>query len=137
MAGKPPEGLYRRKTRIGIVAAGFGVFIVAVGLVTLLTWHTVKKNRTNNVAVVRITNNGFQPATLVVRPGTKVVWSNGDQSLHQVTANPFPKGTDLPSLKSEILTNAQEYAYTAHATGSFGYHDQLNPTINGTLIVKN
>jgi plastocyanin len=135
MAGDTPKGLYRKKTRIGIIVGGFGLFVIAVGLVTILTLHTVKKHQTD-VAVVRITDKGFEPATLTVRKGTKITWSNSGESLHQVAANPFPKGTDLSSLRSEILNNDQDYTYTANTAGSFGYHDQLNPTINGTLIVK-
>lgn len=118
------------------MAGGFAVFVVAVVVVTVLVSHISGKQTSSQVATVRITPNGFVPATLAVKAGTKVVWTNDDQTLHQITANPFPKGTDLPSLKSQILNNAQDYTYVASASGSFGYHDQLHPTINGTLVVK-
>lgn len=118
--------------------------IVFVGLIIAVSAITHnnsnKKHQAQSVArtaEVRITAKGFVPATLVVKPGTKITWTNTDSKLHQVVSNPFPSGKDLPGLKSEILNNFQTYTYDATTTGSFGYHDQIKPTINGTIIVKN
>lgn len=88
-------------------------------------------------AQVTITANGFEPATLVVKKGTKIIWTNSDQAMHQIYANPHPTGESLPGLKSEILNSTQTYEYTADTVGTYGYHDQLNPTTNGTLDVQN
>jgi plastocyanin len=133
---KIPAGKGRRTI---IMLFGVVVFVAAVVAVTLLAnrdSNDQKSPATVKVAVVRITQQGFQPATVTVEQGTKVTWINDDANLHQVAANPYPKSTDLPRLKSEILNNAQTYVYTADTVGTFGYHDQLNPTINGTLVVQ-
>lgn len=87
-------------------------------------------------APISITASGFDPATVTVRKGTIITWTNEDTNIHQIYANPYPSGNSLPGLKSEILNNKQRYTYTADRVGSFGYHDQLNPAINGTLHVK-
>src|SRR6185437_12050418 len=102
---------------------------------TVVAWHSVQ-NHHKNIAVVNITNKGFEPATVVVHQGTTITWSNSDVSLHQVASNPFPKDDSLPSLKSEILNNNQTYQFTADKTGSFSYHDELRPTLNGTIVVE-
>lgn len=130
------KGLYDKKTRIEIVTGVFGVFFIAVALVGAWTLHSNNAKSSENVAVVHITRNGFQPATVVVNQGTKVVWMSDDSDLHQIQANPFPSGGSLPALKSEILNRQQSYSFTPTKTGSFGYHDQLAPTINGTLVVQ-
>lgn len=135
MEDQTPKGYYRKRTRFGILVSGFGIFFVAVGLVSVIAWHTVQ-SRHKDVAVVYITNKGFQPGTIVVHQGTKVVWTNNDDTLHQVASNPFPKDDGLPSLKSEILNNDQTYQFTADKTGSFNYHDELRPTLNGTIVVE-
>lgn len=123
--------------RAGIVLGGLAVLAIAIiGVTALVGPWSEHINKHNGVAEVRITKDGFVPATLSVAPGTKVVWTNEDQALRQVVANPFPKGTDLPGLKSEILNNTQTYSYVAEKTGSFGYHDQLHPTVNGILVVE-
>jgi plastocyanin len=89
------------------------------------------------VATVHITSQGFQPATLVVKPGTRVIWTSDDsQATHLVASNPYPADNTLPSLKSAQLGNGAQFSYTFNHTGSYSYHDDLNPTTNGTIKVQ-
>lgn len=87
-------------------------------------------------AQVIITKDGFIPATIEVKKGTKIIWTNTDEGMHQIQANPHPTGESLPGLQSEILNNQQTYEYTADTSGTFGYHDKVTPTTNGTINVK-
>ncbi len=132
------ETLPNKRPRTRIILTSFAAFFAAIALVTVLALHTSNPihHQPAKVALVRITSTGFQPATLKVKPGTRVVWTNSDNTLHQVASNPFPKDNGLPGLKSEILNNTQSYSYIANTTGTFGYHDQLTPTTNGTLVVS-
>jgi plastocyanin len=128
----------KNKYRIVIVLLGFAVLIGAVLLVQHLTAPDKPDTQqtTPSTAVVRITDNGFEPTTISVKSGTKVTWINTTQALHQIASNPYPQNDDLPSLKSEILNHDQSYSYVAKTTGTFNYHDQLRPTVNGTLVVE-
>ena len=137
MEGHPstPPVTRNTKTRQRLYAAT-AVFILVVVAVGIFELTTSNSSNVVRVATVRITSSGFQPATLSVKQGTKVTWTNDDATLHQIMANPFPKGTGLPGLKSQILNNGQTYTYVASTSGTFGYHDQLKPTTNGTLIVQ-
>lgn len=132
---KPSSGKARR---ILIAFSSLVLFVAAVFAVSSLTFHKNKKIApAATTATVQISAAGFEPETLSVKQGTKVTWVNKDQALHQIAANPFPKnGTGPRSVRSEILNNLQTYTYTANTAGSFSYHDQLHPTINGTLVVK-
>ena len=123
----------KNKQRLYAAAAAFIFVVLVVGIYSLTATRSSRQAR---VATVRITASGFQPATLAVKEGTKIVWTNDDSVLHQLASDPFPKDTGLPGLKSAILNNDQTYTYVASTTGTFGYHDQLKPTINGTLVVK-
>lgn len=127
--------LKTKKTKRLYATLAVVIFAALVVVVFKVTSSHIS-NKTTPVAVVHITRTGFQPATLYVKRGTRVIWTNSDSSLHQVASNPYPKDTGLPGLKSEILNNAQAYTYVANTAGSFGYHDQINPTVNGTLVVK-
>jgi plastocyanin len=127
----------RRKSRPLIVIAGFVVLFGAIAAVTALTIHIAREPQPPRVAVVNMTKTSFEPATLSVKRGTKVIWTNTDSGLHQVASNPFPKDDGLPGLKSPILRQNQTYEYIANTAGSFGYHDDKKPTINGTLVVEN
>lgn len=88
------------------------------------------------VIQVDITKDGFNPATVLAKKGSKIIWTNKDQSMHQLQANPHPTGESLPGLKSEILDSTQTYEYTADTPGTFEYHDHINPTTNGKIEVQ-
>jgi plastocyanin len=128
-----------RRNKSRTVLLGFALLVVAVFGVTVITNHTNHTTSPKNevaVATVRITDHGFEPATLAVKVGTKVTWTSADHSLHQVVTNPFPVGGKPSNLKSAILNSDQTYTYVASTAGSFNYHDQMNPTVNGTLVVQ-
>ncbi len=120
--------------------------LIAILLISTIVAVVMKKedNKTTDpvavaqtrTAQITITKDGFVPATISVKKGTKITWTNNDDKPHQLKANPHPTGESLPGLKSEILNNKQTYEYTADTAGSFDYHDSLNPTTNGTIEVK-
>lgn len=126
----------KRKQRIYALFIALVLIVLAAAIFKVTSDDKPNQSAVARIAVVRITDDGFEPSTLSVKQGTRIIWTNADSGLHQIAANPYPKGTDLKGLKSEILNNAQTYTYTADTVGSFGYHDQLKPTINGTLVVK-
>lgn len=124
-----------------------GLIIVILLVILLVIAGVIISNKSNEksktatatkrVASVDFKNNAFQPATLVVKQGTTVTWTNEDDDiLHQVAANPYPSHSDLPDLLSGKLDEEETYSYTFNKTGTFKYHDDLNPTINGTIIVN-
>ncbi len=119
-----------------IVIALVSLMVLMLVLVVVVSIMSDKKSTPTGTAVVTITNNGFIPATISVKKGTKITWTNTDTKLHQVASNPYPKDDGLKGLKSEILNNNQSYSFTATETGNFGYHDDRNPTVNGTIQVK-
>ena len=122
------------------VFAATGLIILL--LVSFIVAQVIKDEQSEitssaaNVAQIQITKNGFVPASIVVDKGTKIIWTNEDEATHQLQANPHPTGESLPELKSEILNNQQTYEYTANSPGTYGYHDHVNPTTNGTIEVR-
>ncbi|HVX48412.1 MAG TPA: cupredoxin domain-containing protein [Candidatus Saccharimonadales bacterium] len=128
---RPSSSMTRR---VAIISGGLAVLVIAIVGVTLLAGNNGSSGP--KIAAVKITDQGFQPATLTVKSGTTITWTNGGVVMHQVASNPFPKDDGLPGLKSEILNNTQTYSFVANKTGTYGYHDQLNPTMNGTIVVE-
>lgn len=91
----------------------------------------------SSTAQVRISEDGFEPSTLVVKQGTVVIWKNDDTEAHRVAANPFPSHGELPSLDSQDnIAPQSDFAYTFTNKGTFHYHDELNPDRNATIIVE-
>lgn len=72
------------------------------------------------------TTNGFVPATITVKRGTTVTWTNRDLSPHTVTGNGWGSGTLQPD---------QTYTYTFNSTGSFDYKCTIHTAMNGTVNV--
>jgi plastocyanin len=119
------------------------VAVIAFSLVFAYVYSNDKKVaapavvKAPQLATVRITSEGFQPQAMKVKSGTTVVWTNYDTTPHRVAANPDPAHKDLPELdsKTNFDTNGT-YRFTFDKPGTYGYHDELNPGNNGTIIVE-
>lgn len=86
---------------------------------------------------ISITSNGFTPSKILVKKGTVVVWKNQDASYHQVASDPHPEHTSIPGLDSSVLGQNEIYGYTFDNTGTYTYHDHLNPLkFTGTVTVE-
>lgn len=87
---------------------------------------------------VKITKDGFVPTTLIVKIGTKVVWTNTDDGRHTVTSG--SAGEIIPPLNSKILNNGDTYEFTfeygGFYKGRYQYFDQITQFMRGEIIVK-
>ena len=120
---------------------------VYVALVLLLigvgTWWLVSKDEGTKSpdilpsVVINISDEGFTPATLLVKKGQAVTWENGDAAPHRVAANPYPEHTELPDLDSQVsVSPGGTYVYTFNETGTFNYHAHEDPVkYHGTITV--
>ena len=86
-----------------------------------------------NIAIV---NGQFVPATIEIPVNSYVVWTNVDNLPHFVASNPHPLHTDLPGLSSGLIKPEVKYEFQFIRPGSWGYHDHLNPSVGGTIVVK-
>jgi len=80
---------------------------------------------------VAINNFAFQPATLTVKPGTKVTWTNNDEVSHTVTVD--DESQNGP--KSELFGKGESYSFTFNTVGEFPYHCLPHPHMKGTVKV--
>jgi plastocyanin len=89
-------------------------------------------------ADVSISDTGFTPATLTIKKGTTVTWTNTDQKPHRVAADPYPDKSSLPDLDSaDPLQQNDAYSYTFDTAGKYTYTDYLNPLkLHGTIVVE-
>lgn len=85
---------------------------------------------------VMVSNNKFSQSPITVKRGDTVVWVNQDTINHQIASDPHPQHTDLPDLESGSLATNQTYSYKFMNPGTYNYHDHLNPTVKGTIIVE-
>jgi len=88
-------------------------------------------------ASVSITAGGtFSPAVITVKKGTTVTWTNTGSAQVWIASNPHPTHTDYPGFDSKAaIGTGESYSFTFNKVGSWGYHNHLNPTVMGTVIV--
>jgi plastocyanin len=93
--------------------------------------------QTPSIAKVNLSKDGFSPSTVTIKVGSIVEWRSTDETgTHQVAANPVKTHTELPGLLSDQLGQGTVYRYKFTKTGAYHYHDEINPTLNGTVIVQ-
>ena len=79
---------------------------------------------------VSIMNFAFSPASLTVRAGTTVTWTNKDSDAHTVTS----QGSGGP-LASAALSTGQSYTYTFTKPGTYSYLCTIHPFMTATVTV--
>lgn len=88
------------------------------------------------VTTVEYTDNGFSPKTITVKKGTKVTFTNNSSTSMWVASDVHPTHQLLPGF--DELTSAAKggsYAYTFAKVGTWTYHNHVNPTMRGTVVV--
>ena len=82
------------------------------------------------VSKVSISKFSFQPAVVVVKAGTKVIWTNHDNVPHTVTSS------DRRFASSSGLDTNDRYSYVFDKPGTYGYFCSLHPMMVGKVIVQ-
>jgi plastocyanin len=79
--------------------------------------------------LVTITNAGYQPATLQVKVGDTVTWSNNDSATHTVTS-------DTAGLfDSGPIAQGATFKFTFSQAGTFMYHSTSDTGWAGMITV--
>lgn len=78
---------------------------------------------------VAIDGTSFQPATLTVKVGESVTWTNKDPFPHTVTST-------AGAFDSHEIAPGKSWKYTTTKKGEFAYICLLHPTMKATLKVE-
>jgi plastocyanin len=80
-------------------------------------------------SAVTVQNFAYSPATLTVKVGDKVTWTNQDSAGHSATA-------DDGSFDTGVLEQGQSGSITFSKAGTYVYHCSVHPNMKATVIVK-
>lgn len=80
-----------------------------------------------NVQQVTIQNFAFSPASITIKKGDTVNWTNQDGPTHTVTGSGFDSGRLAPG---------KSYSFTFSDAGSFSYQCNIHPSMKGTVVVQ-
>jgi len=96
--------------------------------------------------LVEITGNGFSPSTLTISQGGTVTFQNihpqesWPASAAHPTHNVYPEGGGCIGSAFDacggINPDYGTYSFTFNEKGTWNYHDHLNPSTTGTIIVN-
>jgi len=79
-------------------------------------------------ASIDIANFAFSPATITVKAGTTITWTNKDSAPHTVTAADG-------SFDSGNMAKSQSYSKKFDTAGSYAYVCAYHPNMKATVIV--
>lgn len=88
---------------------------------------------------VEVIYNGtvFTPQSVTVKKGTTVKFTNQSETKMWVASSPHPQHTDLPGFDQlQGSDNGSSYEYTFEKSGSWKFHNHLNPKAFGTVVVE-
>lgn len=91
---------------------------------------------TKSETIVTITDTGFTPATVAVKAGTKVTWQNKSGATVDIASAVHPTHLVYPKLNLGKVAPGGSVLLVFDTPGSYKYHDHLNPTHSGTVVVE-
>ena len=113
--------------RSALVAAALGAATATIlAAVVLPTWA----QNAAPAGAVSIDNFTFTPASLTVKAGTTVTWTNRDDIPHGIASqnNGFAK--------SKALDTDDSYSFTFTTPGTYKYFCYVHPHMTGTIVVE-
>jgi plastocyanin len=120
---------------VGILAASCGGGTTATTATTPTTGGTVTTAGTPTTtagaggAQVVMKNTAFDPATVTIKAGESVTWTNQDPMNHTVVA-------DNGEFKSGDLATGATFSFTFDKAGIYAYHCSIHPSMTGTVVVQ-
>lgn len=86
--------------------------------------------------VVTLTPDGWSPSTLVIKAGETVTWVNKSGAEGAVYSVPHPIHTAYPPLNLGTFPDGGTLSLEFDKAGSYGYHNHLNPSQTGVIVVQ-
>jgi len=89
------------------------------------------------VSQVDYDGSSFSPASLNIKAGDVVIFKNKSQDPVWIASDPHPVHTDYPGFDSKkAIAPGGSYQFKFANAGTWGYHNHLNSSQHGTVIVK-
>ena len=95
-----------------------------------MSQQSSSQTNTQTTNKVTISNFSFTPASITVKKGTTVTWTNQDSVAHTVVETDGQTGPH-----SQDLANGASYSFTYSTTGTFQYHCSVHPEMTGRVVV--
>lgn len=99
------------------------------------TDSTSNSSDVSEAGTITFTDDGFSPSTLTVKKGTKVTVVNKSSSPVQFSSGQHPTHREDPEINMSELAPGERGSFTVTVAGTHSFHDHLNASKTGTLVV--
>src|SRR6266478_2391095 len=79
-------------------------------------------------SAVNIQNSAFAPASVTVRVGDTVTWTNRDAFSHTSTS-------DTAAWDTGVIAAGTSHSFTFTGAGTYAYHCSIHTCMKGTIVV--
>jgi len=84
---------------------------------------------------ITFTNEGFMPSTVTVKKGTTVTVKNESNQRVQFSSDDHPTHRLNTEMNLDVLEPGESASFTAETVGTHGFHDHIDDSKTGTLVV--
>lgn len=85
---------------------------------------------------VTVGKSGFDPQTITIKPGTRVVWENASGGTVTVNSALHPTHSIYPPLNLGTFGDGASVQLVFDKSGTYKYHNHLDASQTGTIIVE-
>ncbi len=85
---------------------------------------------------VNLTSSGFNPKTVTIKTGTRVIWVNKSGGDATVNSDVHPTHQLYPPLNLGQFPDGSSVQLVFDKQGAYKYHNHLNPGQTGTVVVE-
>lgn len=111
--------------------------LISVFISLFFIAHNSQSHNPEGVFIVHMNEDGFYPSELTVPKGDTVIFENTDTRDRWPASNIHPTHGIYPEFDpKEAISPGEEWQFKFTKTGSWKYHDHLNPKITGTVAVN-
>ena len=118
---------------------GLFCLLACVSVVFLLAPAVVASaHESDETVIVHVTDAGFEPRSVEVRPGDTVVFENAGEEAQWPASDDHPMHTGYPGFDPEKpVAPGEEWGFAFDKPGKWAYHDHMNPYLEGEVVVRN
>ncbi len=124
----------------GLVLSACNAYKSTSSAPTTTSSEIQQSSQAQDAVTITATEKGFEPSTVTVKSGGTITWKNNSSSKVQVGSSVHPThevNRELTNGEFVLeVAPGESKAVTVTKAGSWGYHDHLNPTMTGKVVVE-
>jgi plastocyanin len=128
------------------LVSGIFLIILIAGFVLWQTDHQrIQSQKTSQTmkaqkplpkeVTVTLNKDGFSPNEVTIKVGSAIRWKNVSGAKQTVNSDNYPTNQLHKELNFGFFTNNSTVVYIFKKPGTYGYHNQLQPTQKGKIVV--